>query len=399
MSGHHPSGPPPEDVIRARESRKIEPGGRDVTPAVGRRGRAAGAWKRAIDGAGVALQSSRWEDGRWSFLYDKNTSYAQDASSANGSIAEAARTMRGGEDVPVEVRGPVINGPVWTWEVPLYFWFGGVATGSSFVAVACDASGDHRSAAIARGVGTAAISLGAPLLILDLGRPFRFLNMFRIFKTRSPMSTGAWCVGAFSAVMSAAVAADVLGRDRLAQILGVQGAVLGTYLGSYTGVLLAGTAVPLWARSKLYLPPIFICTAAATGAAANRLVLAATGLPSGHPTRRALGTVETFAMGAELLLSAVNERRLGSLGHSLEEGRPGQLFTFAKRAVQAGLALRFARDRGGPWVHHLASVLYLSAGVAFRYAWVEAGKASAEDDENVALMARRRAKLLGREQA
>jgi hypothetical protein len=31
---------------------------------------------------------------------------------------------------------------VWTWEVPLYFWFGGVASGSSFVAVGCDAAGD-----------------------------------------------------------------------------------------------------------------------------------------------------------------------------------------------------------------------------------------------------------------
>ena len=27
---------------------------------------------------------------------------------------------------------------VWTWEVPLYFWFGGMASGSAFVALACD---------------------------------------------------------------------------------------------------------------------------------------------------------------------------------------------------------------------------------------------------------------------
>jgi hypothetical protein len=41
-------------------------------------------------------------------------------------------------------------------------------------------------------------------------------------------------------------------------------------------------------------------------------------------------------------------------------------------------------------VHHLASCLYLGAGLAFRYAWVEAGKHSARDDEAVARMARRR---------
>jgi hypothetical protein len=221
--------------------------------------------------------------------------------------------------------------------------------------------------------------------------------MFRIFKTRSPMSMGAWCLMAFSNVMGAAVAADLLGRPRLARLLGINGAILGTYLGSYTGVLLAGTAVPVWARSRLFLPPIFICTAAATGAATNRLVLAATGLPVGHPTRNALGTVETAAMTAELALSAINERRLGRLSHSLEEGRPGQLFRFARWSVGGGLLLRFGRRRGGPWVHHFASLLYLLAGLAFRFAWVGAGRHSARDHEAVALMARRRARPLGRE--
>ena len=398
MSGH-PKGPPPEEQARRDHAARKQSDLRDMAPAVGTRGE-GGGWRRAIEGATVALQRPRFQDGRWSFLYDKDTRYAAaEEEVPEAYIPEAARRMRGGEEVPVEVRGPVINPPVWTWEVPLYFWFGGVATGSSFVAVACDASGDHRSASIARGVGTAAITLGAPLLILDLGRPFRFLNMFRIFKTRSPMSTGAWCVGAFSAVMTAAVGADVLKSPRLARILGVNGAVLGTYLGSYTGVLLAATAVPVWARSRLFLPPIFICTAAATGAAANRLVLAATGLPVGHPTRQALGSVETLAMGTELALSAINERRLGQLGRSMEHGRPGKLFTWAERLVQSGLLLRFGRGRGGPWVHHLASLLYLTAGVLYRFAWIEAGRASAEDHETVALMARRRARLIGREDA
>ena len=45
--------------------------------------------------------------------------------------------------------------PVWTWEVPLYFWFGGIAAGASFVALACDLAGDHRSARVARAVALA----------------------------------------------------------------------------------------------------------------------------------------------------------------------------------------------------------------------------------------------------
>jgi Polysulphide reductase, NrfD len=378
----HPKGPPPEERIRREQTGRA--GTRDITPAVGKRGE-PGRYRRAVQGAKVALAKPRWGDARWSYLYDKGTHYK--TGSANGQVADAARRMREGEELP-PVQGPIIRPAVWTWEVPLYFWFGGIATGSSFVAVACDAAGDHRSAAIARRVTLAAIGPGAPLLVLDLGRPMRFLHMMRIFKTRSPMSMGAWCLSAFSGVAFGAVAADLLGRPRLARLLGVNTAVLGTYLGSYTGVLLASTAVPVWARSRGFLGPIFISTATATGAAANRLVLSATGLPVGHPTRNALGTIETAAMGAELAMSTFNERRLGRLARSLEEGRPGTLFQAAKWMVRAGLALRLARGRGGPRVHHLASVLYLLAGLAFRFAWVGAGRTSALDHEAVARMHR-----------
>jgi hypothetical protein len=382
----HGHGPPPEELTRRAALERPQLPDRDLTPAVGRRGE-PGRWA-APEGAEVALARPRWGDARWSFLYDKSTRYMRSVA-ANGRVRAAARRARGGEEVPVPVSGPVINAAVWTWEVPLYFWFGGVATGSSFVAMAADAADDHDSAAVARKVTLAAILPGAPLLVLDLGRPLRFLHMMRIFKVRSPMSMGAWCLSAFSGAAGTAVLADLAGRPRIARTLGVPTAILGTYLGSYTGVLLASTAVPVWGRSRAFLPPIFMCTAAAGGAAANRLVLAACGLPAGHPTREALGSVETAAMAAELALSTVNERRLGRLGHALEEGRPGRLFAFAKWAVRGGLALRFARRAGGPWVDNLASVLYLLAGLAFRFAWVGAGRTSAEDHETVAAAARR----------
>ena len=214
---------------------------------------------------------------------------------------------------------------VWTWEVPLYFWLGGIAAGSSLIGLACDVAGDHRSAAVARKLALGAVVPGAPLLILDLGRPERFFNMLRVFKPRSPMSMGAWCLMGFSTVAGTAVAADLTGREKPARALGGLTALLGTYLGSYTGALLASTAVPVWGRSRLFLGPIFVCTATATGAAANRLVLVATGMPVGHPTRNALGTIETLAMGGEL--AAVDDQR--------EAPRPA-------RAVARGGAARHA---------------------------------------------------------
>jgi len=336
-------------------------------------------------GEKVALHIGEWRDGRWSYLYGEDTGYAGPEADLE-DVRAAAKAAREGE-LPTIIQGPILNPPVWTWEVPLYFWFGGIAAGSSFVALACDLAGDERSAAVARKVALGAVAPSPVLLILDLGRPERFVNMLRIFKPRSPMSMGAWALTLFANLAAGAVGADLLGRRRLAKRLGAVNAIVGGYLGSYTGVLLASTAVPVWARSRLFLGPIFVSTAAATGAAACRLALVADGLPVGHPTRSALGTVETGAMASELILSIVNERRLGELASGLEEGRPGRLFKLAKWSVRAGLALRFARSRG-PWVHHVASVVYLAAGLAFRYAWVGAGRRSAQHDEVVAKMAR-----------
>jgi formate-dependent nitrite reductase membrane component NrfD len=225
-----------------------------------------------------------------------------------------------------------------------------------------------------------------PLLVADLGRPLRFFNMLRVFKPRSPMSMGSWCLSAFGGLLAGAVGADLLGRERAARALGAATAVTGTYLGSYTGVLLASTAVPLWARSRSLLGPIFVSTATATGAAATRLVLVAAGVEAGHPTRVALGHVQAGAMGAELALSTINERRLKHLAEPLH--RSGKM-KWAKRLVNAGLALQFLRGRAGrSEAGHAASVLYLLAGLLFRYAWVEAGPDSARDDVVVAEMSR-----------
>jgi hypothetical protein len=358
---------------------------RDMTPALGARG-GPGRWRRAVEGAGVALHRRGFEDARWSFLYGDDTRYRRGGA---GGAAEAARRMRAGGDPPAQVAGPVIKPPVWTWEVPLYFWFGGIAAGSSFVALAAELAGDRRAARTARRVTLAAALPSAPLLVKDLGRPERFLNMLRILKPRSPMSLGAWCLAAFTGAAAGAVAADLAGRRRTAAGLGVATAGLGTYLGSYTGVLLASTAVPVWSRSRALLPPIFVCTATATGAAANRLALAASGARPGDPTRTALGTVETAAIATELALSALNERRLGDLGRALRAGGPERPFGAAKWAVRAALALRLVRGRGGARADHAASVLHLLAGLAFRFAWVGAGRTSALDDEGVARDARR----------
>ena len=382
---------------RAAEARRHDeavPDARDARPATGKPASPA-AWRRAARGARVALHQRDWADARWSFLYGRgDTRYAAPIEGDADGVAAAARRMRLETPPPAELRGPFLQPPVWTWEVPLYFWFGGLAAGSSFVAAGCDLAGDRRSARLARAVALAALAPSPPLLVADLGRPLRFFNMLRVFKPRSPMSMGSWCLSAFGGLLAGAVSADLLGRRRAATALGAATAVAGTYLGSYTGVLLAGTAVPVWARSRAFLPPLFICTATANGAAMCRLALTASGgTPEGHPTRAALATVETLAMATELAVSTLNERRLGSLARALEDGRAGRLMRAAKWAVRAGLALRAARS-AGPAAGHLSSALFLLGGLAFRFGWLAAGRASAEDADAVVTASRSGQRLL-----
>ena len=355
---------------------------RDSTPAVGVPAQPAFGERT---GEKVDLHIGEWRDGRWSYLYGDDTRYAGAVPDIE-AVREAARRARTGP-APEVVQGPVIKPPVWTWEVPFYFWTGGIAAGSSFVALACDLAGDRDSAVVARRIALAAVAPSPVLLVLDLGRSRRFFNMLRILKPRSPMSTGVWALTVFGNLAGAGVAADLAGRPRAARAVGAANAVVGGYVGSYTGVLLASTAVPVWARSRLFLGPIFVSTATATGAAVSRLVLAIRGMPSTHPTAAALARVQFGAMAAELLLSVVNERRLGPLAAGLGEGRPGKLFKAAKWAVNAGLALQLTRR---PRLQHAASAIHLAAGLMFRYAWAGAGAISARDDRRVAEMARAR---------
>ncbi len=146
----------------------------------------------------------------------------------------------------------------------------------------------------------------------------------------------------------------------------------------------------MWARSRIFLGPIFVATATATGAATTRLTLAADGQPEDDPSNVALAHVEAGAILAELILSTVNERRLGRAGEATSHGAPAVVFRAAKALVTAGLVLPpVARQRGaGRSAQNVASILYLAGGLAFRVAWVQAGRASARDDEAAAPTAR-----------
>ena len=246
---------------------------RDMTPAVGD---GASPDFGAKTGEPVPLHQ-RLGDARWSYLYGRH----------GLRRARGAETRRGRERrTPLgEVAPGMMKAPVWTWEVPLYFWTGGIASGSAFVALACDLAGDHRSARIARLVSLGALAPSPPLLILDLGRPERFCNMLRDLQDALADVDGRVGADAVRQPDRGRRSAPTCSGKREDRARARRRDRPRRRLPRLLHRRPAGRAPPSrCGRARaLFLGPIFVCTATATGAAATRLALVAASIRS---TRR-----------------------------------------------------------------------------------------------------------------
>jgi formate-dependent nitrite reductase membrane component NrfD len=292
---------------------------------------------------------------------------------------------------------PVVRRPVWSWEVPAYFWLGGMAAGAyvtSSLAQSFGSAEDRRSAADGFYVAAAALVPCAPLLIADLGRPDRFHHMLRIFKPLSPMNFGAWTLTGFTPLAFARAATHAADRGllpgplsalaRLAprRLLEVAGSALGLALAGYTGVLLAATNVPLWAKSKL-LGGLFMASALASGSATVTLQAARRGAPDASLHR--LARVESAASLGELAMLTGYLAQSGATARPLTRGRFAPTFWLGAVALGTFLPLGlhgFAGRRRGRTLRSLsfaAAVCTMAGSLALRWTIFEAGKASSED--------------------
>ena len=119
-------------------------------------------------------------------------------------------------------------------------------------------------------------------------------------------------------------------------------ALFGPPLATYTGVLLADTAVPVWHEARQELPWLFGASAAASAGAAACLFLDPD--DAGPARRLAVGGVV-----AEGALMQTMELRLGETGEVYHQGEAGKLAWAAKGLAGAGAALlatRGERSRG-----------------------------------------------------
>ncbi|MEV1319904.1 NrfD/PsrC family molybdoenzyme membrane anchor subunit [Micromonospora arborensis] len=280
---------------------------------------------------------------------------------------------------------PILKAPVWKWDIAAYLFTGGLAAGSSLLAAGGQLTGRPTLRRAGRVTALAAVSASAVFLVKDLGRPARFHHMLRVAKPTSPMSMGTWILTAYGPAAGVAAIAEAAGRLPRHGRLGLVGRALpsvghaagllaaGTApaLATYTGVLLADTAVPSWHEAYPELPVIFAGSALASGAGVG--LLAAPPAEAGPARRMAVA-------GAALELYGTHrvETRLGLLSEPYRLGRPGRLLRVGRLLTVSGVAGALL-GRRSRLVGALSGAALLAASAVTRFGIFYGGVASARD--------------------
>jgi len=223
--------------------------------------------------------------------------------------------------------------PHWQWYIILYFFLGGLAGGSYFIAVLIDIFGRPEDRPLARlgyYIAFPLVLVSGLLLTVDLGKPLRFWHMLiqsntlrPMFKPWSPMSLGSWALmvfGLFSFISFLAAIAEedeerltwrslrrirwpvfrvLRARTTFGYIVGLLGGIAGYFIAGYTGILLSVTNRPIWSDTPL-LGMLFLTSAASTSAALLLLLAHRWGWTM--PGLRNLHRMDEWVMLLELLV-------------------------------------------------------------------------------------------------
>jgi protein NrfD len=302
-----------------------------------------------------------------------------------------------------------VANPDWGLWIIAYFFFGGIAAGSYFVAILIEWFGAEEDRALAR----IAYLIAFPLLLLctvcliaDLNRPERFWHMMLksevtkealkegfpfsgagwslamhapAFKYWSPMSAGSWGLAIFGACSFVSFLTAVWPKgwpDRLLTrmwphlVLQIIGSVCGFFVASYTGALLSASNQPLWSDTT-WLSPLFLASAASTSVATMTLIARwkHVGTPAG---REHLGGAELVLIGLEFLVLGIFAISLGDNLMPVLSTVHGKILFGAPLllGVAAPLLLHafVAPQRG--WGVPTAAACVLVGGLLLRYAAV-----------------------------
>ncbi|MBT2232207.1 polysulfide reductase NrfD [Nonomuraea sp. NEAU-A123] len=279
---------------------------------------------------------------------------------------------------------PVLKAPVWHEpHMPTYLYMGGLSGVSSVMAVMAGLTGHERLARTARVAAAIGAVAGAGLLTAELGRPSRFLNMFRVFKPTSPMSMGSWILAAQGGLSAVAASTELTGilpavGDAAVLATGLTGPLTATY----TAVLIADTAVPVWHEAYRELPFLFAGSALASAGAVGML---ATPRAEAGPAR----VLAVVGAAVESVAGLLMERRLGPIGEPYRVGKAGRLMLSA-RVLTAGGGLLAAVAGRGRALTALSGLALTAGALCTRFGILEAGRASAGDPKYTVVPQRQR---------
>ena len=300
---------------------------------------------------------------------------------------------------------PVVKASPWEADIPAYLFMGGVAAGSSLLAVGADLTGRASLRRIGRYGALTAIGISFAALVHDLGKPLRFINMLRVAKPTSPMSVGTWILVGYGPLAGLAGLGELAravplpARFRKLRLLadllafsarpaGIASVALAPAVAAYTAVLLTDTATPTWHEAHRHLPFVFVGSAAA---ASGGLGLIGASLSDAGPARK----LAVGGAALELVAEHLMEPAMGVTAEPLHQGTPGRLMRASKTLTLLG-AVGAATGAGRSRIVAVASGLCLLAGSACtRFGIFEAGQASARDPKYTVLPQRER--VLARE--
>jgi hypothetical protein len=208
--------------------------------------------------------------------------------------------------------------------------------------------------------------------------------MLRMFKVTSPMSVGSWILAVSGGASTTAAVLELLGILKPVKVAGELVSFLaGPPLATYTGTLIADTAIPVWHEARGELPWLFGASGTASAGAATALFLRP---EEAGPARRLAIAGAVGALGWKRVM----RNRLGFVGEVYEHGQAGVFGRLSKVCAAAGaglLALRGSRSRvalvGG-------SALVLAGELALRWSVFKAGFQSARDPRYTVIPQRER---------
>ena len=201
---------------------------------------------------------------------------------------------------------------VWSWEIPLYLFVGGVVAGMMVlggIAMLRIAKGEDSRSFFSMQTPLLAFMLlnaGMGALFLDLTHKLNVWRIYTTFQITSPMSWGSWVLLFVYAVLLVSAfirlpevwpwlgervpklqqfSAAIVDHPRRMGALGWTNIALGVGIGIYTGILLnTMVARPLW--NSAILGPLFLFSGMSAGAA--MMHIASVVLPGDRPPPRGM---------------------------------------------------------------------------------------------------------------